>query len=88
MSDQVRRNTQISNHALIAASFDVIRRASITEIMIMRTTLALDDDLIEKATGVYRPYGKNGFSSGSTEGLDPARKRETIGLARWIRTFA
>jgi Arc/MetJ family transcription regulator len=30
-------------------SFDAIKYASLTEVIVMRTTLALDDDLIEKA---------------------------------------
>ncbi|MDO8264156.1 MAG: type II toxin-antitoxin system VapB family antitoxin [Gallionella sp.] len=43
---------------MIAASSNVIIRAWLTEIMIMRTTLALDDDLIEKAQALTGPMEK------------------------------
>ena len=43
---------------LIMTSFDVIKCAYKTEVMIMRTTLALDDDLLEKAQALSGPMDK------------------------------
>lgn len=43
---------------LLAASFDAIKCALVTEIMIMRTTLALDDDLLAKAQTFTGPMDK------------------------------
>jgi Arc/MetJ family transcription regulator len=51
-------NNPNCNTSWIAPSFDDIICASLTGMTIMRTTLALDDDLIEKAQTLIGPMDK------------------------------